>query len=67
MIVAALRHLHAVPRSTYGSEEQKRKLRCPAAIRGEILLGIGMTEPGTGSDLAERADARASATATTTS
>jgi acyl-CoA dehydrogenase len=37
--------------ATYGSEEQKRKY-LPGAISGEILLGIAMTEPGTGSDLA---------------
>jgi alkylation response protein AidB-like acyl-CoA dehydrogenase len=37
--------------ASYGSEEQKRKW-LPGAIRGEILLGICMTEPGTGSDLA---------------
>jgi acyl-CoA dehydrogenase len=36
---------------SYGSEEQKRK-HVPAAIRGELILGIAMTEPGTGSDLA---------------
>jgi acyl-CoA dehydrogenase len=35
----------------YGSEEQKQKW-APGAIRGELLLGICMTEPGTGSDLA---------------
>lgn len=35
----------------YGSEEQKQRY-LPGAIRGEILLGIAMTEPGTGSDLA---------------
>ena len=35
----------------YGSEEQKQKY-LPGAIAGEILLGIAMTEPGTGSDLA---------------
>jgi acyl-CoA dehydrogenase len=35
----------------YGSESQKQKL-LPAAIRGELLLAIAMTEPGTGSDLA---------------
>jgi len=35
----------------YGSEAQKRKY-LPGAIAGEILLGIAMTEPGTGSDLA---------------
>ena len=34
-----------------GSEEQKRKY-LPGAISGELLLGIAMTEPGTGSDLA---------------
>ncbi len=37
--------------TTFGSEEQKRKY-LPGAISGEILLGIAMTEPGTGSDLA---------------
>ncbi len=36
---------------TYGSEEQKRKY-LPGTISGEILFGIAMTEPGTGSDLA---------------
>jgi acyl-CoA dehydrogenase len=36
---------------SYGSEEQKRRW-LPPAIRGEALLGICMTEPGTGSDLA---------------
>lgn len=35
----------------YGTEEQKRRY-APGAIAGEILLGICMTEPGTGSDLA---------------
>jgi len=35
----------------YGSEEQKRKY-LTGAISGEIILGIAMTEPGTGSDLA---------------
>ncbi len=35
----------------YGSEEQKRRY-LPGAISGETLLGIAMTEPGTGSDLA---------------
>ena len=35
----------------YGSEEQKQKY-LPGAVSGEILLGIAMTEPGTGSDLA---------------
>jgi acyl-CoA dehydrogenase len=35
----------------YGSEAQKRRY-IPGAIQGEILLGIAMTEPGTGSDLA---------------
>lgn len=37
--------------TTYGSEAQRRKY-LSGAIRGEILLGIAMTEPGTGSDLA---------------
>ncbi|MEA2624777.1 MAG: acyl-CoA dehydrogenase, partial [Candidatus Binatota bacterium] len=37
--------------ATYGSDEQKRAI-LPGAIRGELLLGIAMTEPGTGSDLA---------------
>ena len=36
---------------TYGDEEQKRKY-LPGCISGDILLGIAMTEPGTGSDLA---------------
>ncbi|HSP97026.1 MAG TPA: acyl-CoA dehydrogenase family protein [Candidatus Dormibacteraeota bacterium] len=35
----------------YGTAEQKRRY-VPGAIAGEILLGIAMTEPGTGSDLA---------------
>jgi acyl-CoA dehydrogenase len=37
--------------ATYGSEEQKRRW-VPPAVSGECLLGIAMTEPGTGSDLA---------------
>jgi acyl-CoA dehydrogenase len=37
--------------ASYGSEEQKRRY-LPPAIRGELLVGICMTEPGTGSDLA---------------
>jgi acyl-CoA dehydrogenase len=36
---------------TYGSEEQKKRY-VPAAIAGECILAIAMTEPGTGSDLA---------------
>ena len=36
---------------TYGSEAQKRRW-LPGAISGEVLLGLAMTEPGTGSDLA---------------
>jgi acyl-CoA dehydrogenase len=36
---------------SFGSEAQKRKW-VPSAIRGEVILGIAMTEPGTGSDLA---------------
>jgi len=35
----------------YGSEEQKRRW-LPGTITGDVLLGIAMTEPGTGSDLA---------------
>jgi len=35
----------------YGSVEQKRRY-LPGAIAGDVLLGIAMTEPGTGSDLA---------------
>ncbi len=35
----------------YGTEDQKRKY-LPGAISGEIVLAIAMTEPGTGSDLA---------------
>jgi acyl-CoA dehydrogenase len=37
--------------TSYGSPEQKRRW-LPGAIRGEVLLGICMTEPGAGSDLA---------------
>jgi alkylation response protein AidB-like acyl-CoA dehydrogenase len=37
--------------TTYGSEEQKRPW-LPGTITGDVLLGIAMTEPGTGSDLA---------------
>jgi acyl-CoA dehydrogenase len=36
---------------TFGTDEQKRKY-LPGTISGDILLGIAMTEPGTGSDLA---------------
>ncbi len=35
----------------YGSDAQKEKY-LPGTISGEIILGIAMTEPGTGSDLA---------------
>jgi acyl-CoA dehydrogenase len=35
----------------YATEEQKQRY-LPGAIRGDLLLGICMTEPGTGSDLA---------------
>jgi acyl-CoA dehydrogenase len=35
----------------YGNEEQRQKY-LPGAIAGEILLGLAMTEPGAGSDLA---------------
>ena len=37
--------------TSFGTEAQKRRY-VPGAIRGEILLGIAMTEPATGSDLA---------------
>lgn len=37
--------------TTYGTEAQKQRY-LPGTISGEILLGIAMTEPGTGSDLA---------------
>ncbi len=37
--------------TTYGNAAQKEKY-LPGAISGEIILGICMTEPGTGSDLA---------------
>ena len=36
---------------SFATEEQKRRW-LPPAIRGETLVGICMTEPGTGSDLA---------------
>jgi len=35
----------------YGSEEQKRRY-LPKVISGETVMGVAMTEPGTGSDLA---------------
>jgi acyl-CoA dehydrogenase len=35
----------------FGTDEQKRRW-LTGAIRGEVLLGVAMTEPGTGSDLA---------------
>jgi acyl-CoA dehydrogenase len=35
----------------YGSADQKRQY-LPGTISGDVLLGIAMTEPGTGSDLA---------------
>jgi len=35
----------------YGSPEQKQRF-LPGAISGEVILAIAMTEPGTGSDLA---------------
>jgi acyl-CoA dehydrogenase len=37
--------------ATFGNEEQRQKY-LPGAIAGTTLLGICMTEPGTGSDLA---------------
>lgn len=37
--------------TSYGTEEQKQRYLVPA-IRGELILGIAMTEPGAGSDLA---------------
>ena len=37
--------------AVYGSAEQKQRY-LPGAIAGEIILAIAMTEPGTGSDLA---------------
>jgi alkylation response protein AidB-like acyl-CoA dehydrogenase len=36
---------------TYGSDEQKREL-LPKIIRGEAYIGLGMSEPGAGCDLA---------------
>lgn len=48
-------HLHGRLVTSYivalGTEEQKRRF-LPACVRGETILGIAMTEPGTGSDLA---------------
>lgn len=35
---------------TYGSEDQKARF-LPGIVSGDIILAIGMTEPGTGSDL----------------
>ncbi len=37
--------------ASYGTPVQKERW-LPATIRGEVILGIAMTEPGTGSDLA---------------
>ncbi len=37
--------------TTYGTEAQKESY-VPGAVAGEIILGIAMTEPGAGSDLA---------------
>jgi alkylation response protein AidB-like acyl-CoA dehydrogenase len=37
--------------ANFGSDEQKRRF-LPAAVSGENILAIAMTEPGTGSDLA---------------
>jgi acyl-CoA dehydrogenase len=37
--------------TSFGNEEQKQKY-LTGAISGDVILGIGMTEPGTGSDLA---------------
>ena len=36
---------------TFGTEAQKQKF-LPPAVTGDLLFGIGMTEPGAGSDLA---------------
>jgi acyl-CoA dehydrogenase len=36
---------------TYGTEEQKLRW-APGAVSGDVLLGVAMTEPGAGSDLA---------------
>jgi acyl-CoA dehydrogenase len=36
--------------ASYGSDEQRRRY-LPPAIRGELLVGICMSEPGAGSDL----------------
>jgi acyl-CoA dehydrogenase len=35
----------------FGTEEQKRRW-LPGCISGDVLMGVAMTEPGTGSDLA---------------
>ena len=41
--------------ASYGSEDQKQRYLAPA-IAGDCLVSIGMTEPGTGSDLANVQD-----------
>ena len=38
--------------STLRQAKNRSAATCPGAITGEIILAIGMTEPGTGSDLA---------------
>jgi alkylation response protein AidB-like acyl-CoA dehydrogenase len=35
----------------YGNQEQKERY-LPSLLRGDLLVGVGLTEPGTGSDLA---------------
>ncbi|MFS0553836.1 acyl-CoA dehydrogenase family protein [Brevibacillus sp. 179-C9.3 HS] len=52
MVGASLHSTITVPyMETYGTEEQKKKY-LPKFVSGEIITGVAMTEPGTGSDLA---------------
>ena len=51
MISLHSRHHPALPAPPTAAKSRSAAT-CPGAIRGEILLGIAMTEPGTGSDLA---------------
>lgn len=52
--VAAHVSLGCTPVYLFGNEEQRRRY-LPPALRGELLLAFGLTEPGAGSDAAATA------------